>query len=72
MSKEQLSKLNELSEVIIGDAIEVHRNLGPGLLESAYEVALQYELSMICGLSVQRQVPVKLFTKDSAWTWAIE
>ncbi len=35
---------NELSYEIIGSAIEVHRNLGPGLLESAYEECLCYEL----------------------------
>jgi GxxExxY protein len=35
---------NEISEKIIGCAIEVHRNLGPGLLEAVYEEALRYEL----------------------------
>ncbi|MCA9028823.1 MAG: GxxExxY protein [Planctomycetaceae bacterium] len=49
-----------LTEQIIGAAIEVHRELGPGLLESAYEECLCYELSQR-GLSFQRQVelPVK-------------
>ncbi len=37
---------NELSKEIIGAAIEVHRHLGPGLLESAYEEALCYELEL--------------------------
>ncbi len=36
---------NELSKLIIGAAIEVHRNLGPGLLESAYEQCLAFELA---------------------------
>ena len=36
---------NELSYEIIGSAIEVHQNVGPGLLESAYEECLCYELS---------------------------
>ncbi len=36
--------MNELSHAIIGAAIEVHRRLGPGLLESAYRVCLAYEL----------------------------
>lgn len=63
MSKEQLSKFNELSEIIIGAAIEVHKNLGPGLLESAYEAALFYELSTVSGLTVQRQLPVKVVYK---------
>lgn len=35
---------NELSNIIIGLAIEVHKRLGPGLLESAYEECLYYEL----------------------------
>ena len=51
---------NRLTSQIIGAAIEVHRELGPGLLESAYEECLCYELSQR-GLSFQRQVelPVK-------------
>jgi GxxExxY protein len=46
---------NELTELIIGAAIEVHRSLGPGLLESAYDECLCYELSQI-GLNFERQV----------------
>ena len=46
---------NVLTERIIGCAIEVHRNLGPGLLESVYEECLCYELSQI-GLRFERQV----------------
>ena len=38
-----ISSLNKITEKIIGCAIEVHRNLGPGLLESIYESALCYE-----------------------------
>ncbi len=63
MSKEQISKLNKLSELIIGSAIEVHKNLGPGLLESAYEAALFYELSTNNEISVQQQVPVNITYK---------
>lgn len=50
----------DLTERIISAAIEVHRELGPGLLESAYEECLCFELSQR-GLSFQRQVelPVK-------------
>ena len=50
---------NELSHVIIGAAIEVHRVLGPGLLESVYEAALTYELRQR-GLIVhqQKELPV--------------
>ena len=45
----------ELSEQIIGAAIEVHRHLGPGLLESAYRRCLVHELGLR-GLSVQTEV----------------
>jgi GxxExxY protein len=48
---------DELTEKIIGAAIEVHRVLGPGLLESIYEEALCVELRLR-GISVQRQVEV--------------
>ena len=41
-------ELNKITEGIIGAAIEVHRNLGPGLLESAYQAALAYELEQRC------------------------
>lgn len=63
MGKEQLIELNKLSELIIGAAIEVHKNLGPGLLESAYEAALYYELNTISKLQVLRQVPVNVLYK---------
>ncbi len=36
--------INEITDIIIGAAIEVHRELGPGLLESVYELCLAYEL----------------------------
>ena len=49
--------MNELTEKIIGAAIEVHRFLGPGLLESAYEVCLAHELSL-ANVCFERQVPV--------------
>jgi GxxExxY protein len=51
---------NEISSKIIGCAIKVHRNLGPGLLESIYEEALCYELER-AGLAFRRQlaVPIK-------------
>jgi GxxExxY protein len=45
---------NELSSVIIGRALKVHKALGPGLLESAYEACLFYELAQ-GGLNVERQ-----------------
>lgn len=50
---------NELSRIIIGAAIEVHRELGPGLLESAYEECLAYELqSRDVPFERQKSVPI--------------
>ena len=49
-----LDLLNDLSYQIIGAAYKVHRELGPGLLESSYEVCLEYELSL-AGFQVERQ-----------------
>ena len=48
-------ELNEISEKIIGAAIQVHRTLGPGLLESTYEACLKYELEKR-GLKILSQV----------------
>jgi GxxExxY protein len=56
-------ELNQLTEKIIGCAIEVHRNLGPGLLESAYEECLVFELRN-AGLIAERQVAVPVVYKD--------
>ncbi len=53
---------NELSSIVIGCAIEVHSNLGPGLLESVYEACLFYELKQI-GLNVKQQEPLPVFYK---------
>jgi GxxExxY protein len=52
----------ELTEAIIGAAIEVHRILGPGLLESTYEDCLCHELSLR-GLSFNHQVPLPVVYK---------
>jgi GxxExxY protein len=52
--------LNKITEAIIGAAIEVHRNLGPGLLESAYEACLVFELGDREGLKVERQKPLRV------------
>ena len=53
---------NQLTEKIIGCAIEVHKALGPGLLESAYEECLCYELAQQ-GFFVSRQVPLPVVYK---------
>lgn len=50
-------ELNELSNKIIGCVYKVHSELGPGLLESTYEVCLEYEL-LKAGLAVERQKPL--------------
>jgi len=52
-----MKNLNELTDAIIGAAMEVHRTLGPGLLESTYEMCLCRELS-IRGITFERQVPI--------------
>lgn len=55
-------ELNAISQRIIGGAIEVHRVLGPGLLEKLYEEALVHEL-ILNGLRVQRQHAIRLVYK---------
>ena len=59
LSKELPAEVEQVSHQIIGCAIEVHRTLGPGLLESIYEQALIYELQQL-GLSVQQQVEIRI------------
>ena len=55
--------LNEITESIIGAGIEVHRALGPGLLESAYEACLAFELRDR-GLRVEIQKPLPVVYRD--------
>ena len=50
---------NELSHLVVGCAMRVHSALGPGLLESAYEACLQFELTK-SGLKVEAQKPLPL------------
>ena len=57
--QEEAARLNGLTDQIIGAAIAVHRILGPGLLESAYEACLFHEL-VARGLKVERQKPLPL------------
>jgi len=56
-------KLDSITDRIIGDAIEVHRALGPGLLESAYEACLASEL-VEHGLKIERQKPLPVVYRD--------
>jgi GxxExxY protein len=57
-------RINEITESIIGAAIEVHRALGPGLLESAYEECLCQELALR-GVPFERQRPLPLAYKGT-------
>jgi len=54
---------NEISSNIIGAAIDVHKHLGPGLLESSYEICLAYELKHR-GLEVRTQVALPVIYKE--------
>jgi GxxExxY protein len=54
---------NEIGKVILDSAIAAHKEMGPGLLESVYEIVLAYELQQR-GLRVQRQVPIPICYKD--------
>ena len=56
-------KLNDISKNVIGACIEVHRQLGPGLLESAYQECLLYELSNQ-ELTVRTEIPRPIIYKE--------
>ena len=62
MKANTIEDLNKITEAVIGSAIEVHRNLGPGLLESIYESALCYEFDEKC-VKYARQLPVPIIYK---------
>jgi GxxExxY protein len=62
ISSDRLAYLNSVSEKIIGAAIEVHKELGPGLLESVYEACLYHELKKQ-GVSVDCQVDLPIIYK---------
>lgn len=59
---EARARVDQLSKEIIGAAIDVHRVLGPGLLESVYEACLGHELSLR-GIAYARQVPLPVVYK---------
>jgi GxxExxY protein len=63
MERNEDRQENQITEAIIGAAIAVHRTLGPGLLESAYEECLCYELNLR-NLPFQRQVPLPVRYKS--------
>ena len=54
---------NKITEKIIGAAIEVHKTLGPGLLESAYQECLLFELKNL-GLEVKKEISLPIIYKD--------
>jgi GxxExxY protein len=60
---DEKTKLNRITEQIIGAAIEVHRAIGPGLLESAYEACLVFELRQR-GFKVEQQKPLPVVYKN--------
>jgi GxxExxY protein len=62
--QEPSSRVDELARQVIGAAIEVHRILGPGFLESIYEEALAIELT-VRGIPFERQKPIVLMYKDN-------
>ena len=62
ISSDRLAYLNSVSEKIIGAAIEVHKELGPGLLESVYEACLYHELKKQ-GVSADCQVDLPIIYK---------
>jgi GxxExxY protein len=62
--RRDVNNLNELTDAIIGAAIDVHRTLGPGLLESTYEMCLCREPA-IRGIPFERQVPIAVEYKGA-------
>jgi GxxExxY protein len=54
---------NEISFIVIGNAIQIHKQLGPGLLESVYENALAYELKT-SGLVVEQQLALPMIYNE--------
>ena len=62
LTEDQRQRLNDISNAVIGAAIEVHRVMGPGLLESVYEECLSLELESR-GIPVSCQVHTPLFYK---------
>ncbi len=59
----EIDRLDQISRRIIGAAIEVHRHLGPGLLESAYQSCLVFELRQL-GFRVEEQKPLPVTYKE--------
>lgn len=62
-----LDELNKLTAIILDSAIEVHRNLGPGLLESVYEICLQEEITNR-NVNSERQLILPVYYKGKLLT----
>ena len=60
---EMVKELNKITETVIGAAMAVHKELGPGLLESAYEACMVFELADR-GLAVEKQKPLPVKYRD--------
>jgi GxxExxY protein len=60
---EEKDRLDSITRRIIGGAIEVHRRLGPGLLESAYEICLAFELRQM-GFKIEEQKALPVIYRD--------
>jgi GxxExxY protein len=59
LAKTQRMTENEIGKIVVNAAVSIHRDLGPGLLETVYEVVLTHVLRQR-GLAVERQVPVSI------------
>ena len=66
VSRRDMNDQNKLGAIILDAAITVHRELGPGLLESAYELALAKELTLR-EINIRTQMPVELFYKGASF-----
>ncbi|MFN8237485.1 MAG: GxxExxY protein [Chitinophagales bacterium] len=58
-----MQELNKMTDTIIGCSIDIHKHLGPGLLESAYRECLFYDLKQN-GLDVKREIPMPIIYKE--------
>jgi GxxExxY protein len=76
ITEEQRTRLNQITSDLIGAAIRVHTDLGPGLLENAYQVRLHRELELR-GLSVnlrstyQSSTEEQRYSSDIEWIWSL-
>ena len=73
MDHEEYHRINKVSNIVIGAAIDVHKELGPGLLESVYEECLKLELeSKGIKVETQKDLPLIYKGKDTGKTYRID